>query len=230
MARCDRLSSGLVQARIVPVASTRHGPSGTLRRMSNASSQSDPLDRACALVGRFLYHFGRVEQKVDQAIIKLLDLDEKVAPAVTGSIDFFRKVNLVRASAHMQASTEESEKFADNTCKDVFKINDERQVIAHSSFAPTPEGAVQFSRTVTKEGRVRVVDPVWTEATFKGHYAEMTRLEAKLDRLIQVIKPSEVPFDWFLPWQDVYHRSSSAALLAATTGLTQPMGQLDQGR
>jgi hypothetical protein len=41
-----------------------------------------------AIVGRFLYHFSRVEQKIDQAIIKLLAIDEKVAPAVTGGIDF----------------------------------------------------------------------------------------------------------------------------------------------
>jgi hypothetical protein len=47
-----------------------------------------PLEHACYLVGRFLYHFSRVEQKIDQAIIKLLAIDEKVAPAVTGGIDF----------------------------------------------------------------------------------------------------------------------------------------------
>ena len=62
--------------------------------MSNASPPPDPLERAWSLVGRFLYHFGRVEQKIDQAIIKLLDIDEKVAPAVTGGIDFFKKVDL----------------------------------------------------------------------------------------------------------------------------------------
>jgi hypothetical protein len=36
------------------------------------SNTSDPLERACLLVGRFLYHFARVEQKIDQAVIKLL--------------------------------------------------------------------------------------------------------------------------------------------------------------
>jgi hypothetical protein len=44
--------------------------------------QMDPLEAACSLVGRFLYHFARVEQKIDQAVIKLLDLDEKTAPVV----------------------------------------------------------------------------------------------------------------------------------------------------
>jgi hypothetical protein len=34
---------------------------------------AEPLEAACALVGRFQYHFGRVEQKIDQAVIKLLE-------------------------------------------------------------------------------------------------------------------------------------------------------------
>jgi hypothetical protein len=45
--------------------------------MSNNSDKQDPLAHACELVGRFLYHFGRVERKIDQAVIKLLDLSER---------------------------------------------------------------------------------------------------------------------------------------------------------
>jgi hypothetical protein len=51
-------------------------------------AEPDPLEVACSLVGRFQYHFGRVEQKIDQAVIKLLDLDDKAGPIVTGGIDF----------------------------------------------------------------------------------------------------------------------------------------------
>jgi hypothetical protein len=41
------------------------------------NDMAHPLETACSLVGRFQYHFGRVEQKIDQAVIKLLDLDDK---------------------------------------------------------------------------------------------------------------------------------------------------------
>ena len=58
--------------------------------MSNTSAERNPLDQACSLVGRFFYHFALVEQKVDQAVIKLSDLDEKVAPIIA-SLDFGRK-------------------------------------------------------------------------------------------------------------------------------------------
>lgn len=99
--------------------------------MSNASPPPDPLERPCYLVGRFLYHFGRVEQKIDQAIIKLLNIDEKAAPAVTGGIDFAKKVNLVEICAKQQANNPGDEQFAENTCNKVFDINRDRQIVAH---------------------------------------------------------------------------------------------------
>ena len=118
---------------------------------------ADPLEAACALVGRFQYHFGRVEQKIDQAVIKLLDLDEKAGPIVTGSVDFAKKVNFVRTSAYEQAGNENDKQFAEKTCTDVFDINNVRQIVIHSSFEPAQDGSVQFRRTVARDGRIRLM-------------------------------------------------------------------------
>ena len=162
---------------------------------------ADPLETACSLVGRFQYHFGRVEQKIDQAVIKLLDLDDKAGPIVTGSIAFASKLNFVRTSAYQQARNEEDKQFAEKTCSDVFKINDVRQVVIHSSFEPASDGSVQFRRTVAKDGRIRVDDQSWNNERFSKHYATMTSLEADLDKLIGLIKPvKQVPFDWYVSW------------------------------
>src|SRR5262245_42037901 len=119
---------------------------------------ADPLEVACSLVGRFQYHFGRIEQKIDQAVIKLLDLDERAGPIVTGSVDFARKVNFVRTAADQQALNDGDRQFGEKTCSDVFDINNKRQIVIHSSFRPADDGGVQFERTVAKDGRVRVDD------------------------------------------------------------------------
>jgi len=196
--------------------------------MSNASVQSDPLERACLFVGRFLYHFGRVEQKIDQAVIKLLDLDEKAAPVVA-LVDFARKPELVRDCAYAQTShAMDKKEFAKITCNKVHQINEHRKIIAHLSFEPAPGGCVQFRRTVTKDGRVRPVDPPWTDTDFAKYYAEMSALEAELDKLIQLIKP--VPFGRSAPWLEMYHRSNSAIALAAIAGTTEVPGPPDQTR
>jgi hypothetical protein len=75
-------------------------------QVSNTSAQVDPqLQQACLLVGRFMYHFALVEQKIDQAVIKLLGLDARNAPIVIGLLDFAKKAELVRTSADLQAQT-----------------------------------------------------------------------------------------------------------------------------
>src|SRR6516164_4395604 len=145
--------------------------------MSSPSVSPDPLERACSLVGRFLYHFGRVEQKNDQAIIKLLDIDERVAPVVTGGIDFVKKLNLVRTCAYEQSNNAPDKEFGEATCKRVLMVNDARQIIAHCSFEPASGGGVQFRKTVSKEGRVRIVDPHWDEQKFDKEYTTMRELE-----------------------------------------------------
>ena len=104
---------------------------------------ADPLEAACSLVGRFQYHFGRVEQKIDQAVIKLLDLDDKAGPIVTGSVDFAKKVNFVRTSAFEQARNDNDKQFADDTCDEVFKIKLHR-VIEWVDFSPIFESPAAF--------------------------------------------------------------------------------------
>jgi hypothetical protein len=180
------------------------------------SAQGDALQQACSLVGLFQYHFARVEQKIDQAVIKLLDLDEKAASIVTGSVDFAKKLNLVRTSAYLQAGNDKDKKLADDTCVDVFNINMDRQVVIHSSFEPAPAGGVQFRRTVAKNGRVRIDDQVWDDEKFSQRCSEMRRLEADLDKLIRLIKPVEVPnFGWYMPLSDMTHRNTSLPLRVA---------------
>jgi hypothetical protein len=182
------------------------------------NDMADPLEAACSLVGRFQYHFGRVEQKIDQAVIKLLDLDDKAGPIVTGSVDFAKKVNFVRTSAFEQTRNDNDKQFADNTCDKVFKINNVRQIVIHSSFEPAHEGSVQFKRTVARDGRVCVDDQVWNDKEFSKHCSTMSELETALDKLIELIKPvKQVPFDWYTPWQS-YHRSTPLAAHAAVSG------------
>lgn len=163
----------------------------------------NPLEHACALVGRFQYHFAHVEQKIDQAVIKLLDLDEKAATIVTGGSDFAKKLNFVRTYANEQADNEEDKKFGEKTCGQVFAINDVRQLVIRSSFDPAPGGGVQFRRTVAKDGSARIHEETWDDKKFSELCENMSALEMDLEILInRVIRPGQVPpfkFDWSSP-------------------------------
>jgi hypothetical protein len=138
-------------------------------------------------------------------VIKLLDLDDKAGPIVTNSVDFAKKLNLLWGVAYKQASDDQGRDFVDETCKAVFAVNTDRQLVIHSSFEPAPTGDVQFKRTVAGHGRVRVDDQVWGDKEFKGRYTKMTRLADDLDKLIDVIKPAPTVgrMDWFTSLSDI---------------------------
>jgi hypothetical protein len=163
--------------------------------MSNDSDKQDPLAHACELVGRFLYHFGRVERKIDEAVIKLLDLSEKLTPVVT-AIDFARKLRLVKLSADTQISDTAEKKKAHDLCSRVYAVNEERTLVAHSDFDAAP-GGVQFGKVTTRDGHVLDVGPLWLDAQFDECYKKMSALEADLDKLINQLKRGEPPEEWF---------------------------------
>ena len=54
----------------------------------------DDLERACAQVGRFLYHFAKLENQIDVAFAKLFELDTSYAEIITGSVDFLKRYNM----------------------------------------------------------------------------------------------------------------------------------------
>jgi hypothetical protein len=171
---------------------------------------ADPLETACSLVGRFQYHFGRVEQKIDQAVIKLLDLDDKAGPIVTGSVAFASKVNFVRTSAYQQAVNDKDKQLAEKTCDDVFAVNVVRQIVIHSSFEPH-DGGVQFRRTVARDGRVRVDDQVWSGEKFSEHFSTMRKLETVLIDLRDFGRTSVCESPWRLGSQGYLQGPSAAA-------------------
>ena len=73
--------------------------------MTNGSNQQKELKEACMLVGRFLHYFGRIERKIDQAVVKLLDLDDKTTPVVP-AIDFAKKLRLIKILSIRRSKTQ----------------------------------------------------------------------------------------------------------------------------
>jgi hypothetical protein len=135
------------------------------RAMSNAVGR-DWLSESCELVGRFLYHFSRVEQSLDLTLIKIVGLESEIAPVITANIDFARKVELVRTAAVHQLADHPELDFVKKTIGRIFAANEARKIVAHCAFDPSLHGAVQFRRTHATGGRIAVVNPLWPVEKF----------------------------------------------------------------
>ena len=152
----------------------------------------DPLSLACEHVGRFLYHFARVEMQLDAAITTIFVLDPRYAPIITGSIDFARKVSIVERAVTLHNESR-SKKIKMDTFSKVFEVNGHRLIIAHCGFEPDGAAAVQFRRSKA-HGESDPPGLHWTKQQFEQRCQKLERLEAKLSKIV-----SEIQGEQFLP-------------------------------
>jgi hypothetical protein len=151
----------------------------------------DSLDRACAQVGRFLYHFANLENQVDAGLVKLFELSSNTADMIKGSVDFLKRFNLVRTATLYQIRDQNDErKRVDKILKKVIAHNNDRQVAAHSRFEPAGDG-VKFTRVVARDGTVTIPDETWSKHDFETKYGAMQELVQQLEQVVAQVKPAK---------------------------------------
>jgi len=129
-------------------------------------------DAACAKVGRYLYEFSLLEREINASIVQILDLKSDAADVVAHSLDFFKKVNLLKIVANETAPKEDVDALQ-NLFNDIAKLNEGRILMAHAAFEPAANDGVQFRVTSARGGAVRVRDPLWDRKQFEDVYAKL---------------------------------------------------------
>ncbi len=148
----------------------------------------ESLDHACALVGRVLWQFSKLEAAIDYGLRRFLSLEEDQGEIVAVNVDFVRKTKIVRSaiSAEKDRSDPEALKRIDSMFDEVRKLNDYRIVVAHSQF-DLKEGAVSFKRA-TADAKLKRQDPSWDLGDFESLYKRMTELAAALETAMKEVK------------------------------------------
>lgn len=174
------------------------------------------LAKTCELVGRFLYHFSRVEAQLDDAITALFKLEPNAARIIAANTDFNRKRYIVQSAVDQLLKNQKfplDAKDVDKTFGRINAVNDARIVVAHSAFDPDPKDGVKFRRTVAK-AELKDEDPHWTEQKFEQHFETLEKLESELREIISKLKPEQVI------WPSV----ATTFLLSANPGSYSLMG------
>jgi hypothetical protein len=175
-------------------------------KMIEDSPHISSIARSCELVGRFLYHFSKLEDCINNAIAKLLQLDSNSSEIVTANVEISRRLNIVQTAITSQNARPNEDwlrKEIDETFSTMRRLNDERNVIAHSSFEPHPTDGVQFKRAIAK-GELKRADPHWSEEKFESLFSEMERLSNNLGKVLRHIKPYRPSLDFSDPRNSMY--------------------------
>jgi hypothetical protein len=156
------------------------------------AEEPDPLARAYELVGRFFYHFGRVELQLDEAITKLFNLDPTSSPIITSNIDFLKKAHIVHTAVDLQAKSGQPVSVdVEKTFGAVKGINNpSRVMLAHVPFEPAEDG-VRF-KLVTAKGKLKAEEPVWTAKEFEKQFQIMQELETTLEQIVHELQPNRI--------------------------------------
>jgi hypothetical protein len=153
-----------------------------------------PLDRARYLAGSFLHLFAQIEEELDIAIGKLFELENDNSIILTSSIDFFKKCNIVKTALNLQDDGSQSD-IIKTVFSDIARINDQRQVVAHSMFnAHQPDG-IAFQRTTAK-GALKKEIMAWTENDCAKNFIQMDEIRKQLHFLVQKIAPYKPSLDF----------------------------------
>jgi hypothetical protein len=157
--------------------------------MERTDMTSNDLDRACAQVGLFMYHFANLENQIDAAVAKLFELKDNTAQMINGSVDFFKRYNLVHTAVRYQVDENEYNRLKKILSK-VTNHNNARQVVAHSRFEPAGDG-VKFTRVVARDGTVTIPDETWSKEKFENQYKAMQETIKELKQIVAKLKPAK---------------------------------------
>ena len=129
-----------------------------------SSSDRDPLSIACELVGRFQYHFARIDQALNVGITALFGLDDIASDIICANLDFMRKVYIINSQVIMQFK--DKDELVTSLLGRIRNINEpDRQTVIYSSFEPHEDG-VKFTRLIAKNG-LKSPAHIWPKKKFE---------------------------------------------------------------
>jgi hypothetical protein len=156
----------------------------------------DATNKACLLVGQFMWRWALLESAVNGAYRKLLKLKGVEGHIATANITLRDKVAAVRTVVHIacqpdtEKRPEEAEwwKAADRDLIAITTMNgNRRNVVAHNLFGGHESGGVDFL-IIKAKGKFAVPDVVWTPEDFDAVFLEIDHLCIRVREITEHIE------------------------------------------
>lgn len=148
------------------------------------------FEAAFKLVGQFMWHWAALEAELNRSLRTLLGLGALEAIVVTANMGVRDKIHTVRTLVNLHGPGDPDWRArANKTIELIAGISEQRNVVAHTFFAPHKKGGVEFL-TVKAKGALAVPNVVWGLKTFERHEGDMNRLSKDLAVIVARITAS----------------------------------------
>jgi hypothetical protein len=179
---------------------------------------SNDLDRACAQVGLFMHYFANLEDQIDDALAKLLELKPDTANWVHYNMAFSKRFSFVFNVTLDQITDPTDRKGVEEILQKVGPCNTDRNLLAHSRFEPFKDG-VKFMPV--KKGQKSTAIPPWSNQDFETKCANMKGLVKQLKDVVAKVKPAKGYMMAFEPGD--YARMSGGEVNMYVPGSVNPV-------
>ena len=149
----------------------------------------EATDAACLLVGKFMWNWAVLENTINVAYRKLLQIKGLNGYIATANITLRDKVSAVRTVVHhICGHDEEWWKAADKDLLAVSTMNStHRNLVAHNLFVGHKSGGADFL-IVKAKGKFAVPDVVWTPDMFEASFVEIDALRERVIAIIDHVR------------------------------------------
>lgn len=153
----------------------------------------DAETRCLVLVGEFLRKWASMEGALRTAMQIALGLDPFQTAIGTSNTQLRSKINILGTLISMGPFENEKIDRFKKTLNDIGQAAGNRNMMAHDAFAPSSDGsAVSFAVTKAKGGPLSFPETLWDVSRFKTEYAEIERLQAGVEEIIEAINQKDV--------------------------------------
>ena len=170
---------------------------------SKGVKERDGLSYACEWVGQFFYHFSRMERELDSCIGKVFELKIGPTSILTAKMSVAAKITIVSAMIESQMSGPKRTQLQKLLNK-IWAINDDRVVIAHSTFTAAENNSVKFERLSLNKDGYELKTPIWTKSDFDRRFKHMEKWSTTLGNLVEQLEPYVPSLDFSDPRNSMY--------------------------
>lgn len=121
--------------------------------------------RAYQLVGRFFNNWALLELRMNEAISKILNLEDRASFIILANVQVRDKIHILRTAFSILPEDEPNFVLANKTMNRIARMARRRNLLAHTMFYPMTDGTVEISRVEAK-GQLAFPSTHWSEKDF----------------------------------------------------------------
>lgn len=145
---------------------------------------AEEYNRACFLVGRFMYHWALLDSAVNDALGKLLGMGNLEEAIVTANANFRAKTNILKSFVDLKGGEANWAKAAIKDIQAIADLSNERNTVVHNVFGPESNGDVRFLH-VKANSKLTFPDTVWSPEYFAERWNLAKDLRTRVESLVE---------------------------------------------